>query len=63
MGRRGRKRRLDVESEYWLLLGSGVGPVEACKRLPSVSRSGEARSEPETLTRGRARSHLPDEFE
>jgi len=30
---------------------------------PSVSRSGEARFEPETLTRGRARSHLPDEFE
>ncbi|MFG2038764.1 hypothetical protein [Dactylosporangium sp. NPDC048998] len=25
MSRRGRKRRLDVESEYWLLLGSGVG--------------------------------------
>jgi hypothetical protein len=36
----------------------GLRPV-----YPSVSRSGEARSEPETLTRGRARSHLPHEFE
>jgi hypothetical protein len=33
MGRRGRKRRLDVESEYWLLLAAGVGTAEACKRL------------------------------
>ena len=29
MARRGRKRRLDVESEYWRLALSGVGTVEA----------------------------------
>src|SRR3954454_13629461 len=40
MGRRGRKRRLDVESEYWLLLGSGVGTVEACKRLGVGRKTG-----------------------
>ncbi len=28
--RRGRKRRLEVESEYWKLILSGVGTVEAC---------------------------------
>ena len=33
MGRRGRKRRLDVESEYWQLVLSGIGTVDACKRL------------------------------
>jgi hypothetical protein len=33
MARRGRKRRLDVESEYWRLLLSGVGTVEACRRV------------------------------
>jgi hypothetical protein len=30
MARRGPTRRLDVESEYWRLLLSGVGTVEAC---------------------------------
>ena len=33
MGRRGRKRQLDLESEYWKLLQSGVGTVAACKLL------------------------------
>ena len=33
MGRRGRKRRLAVEDEYWRLMGSGVGTVEACRRV------------------------------
>ena len=31
MGRRGRRRRLGVEDEYWQLILSGVGTVEACK--------------------------------
>ena len=33
MGRRGRKRQLDLESEYWRLIQSGVGTVAACKLL------------------------------
>jgi len=33
MGRRGRKRRLAVEDEYWRLIGSGPGTVEACRRV------------------------------
>jgi hypothetical protein len=31
MARRGPKRRLDVESEYWRLVLSGVGTVDACR--------------------------------
>ncbi|WP_455769119.1 IS30 family transposase [Micromonospora chersina] len=31
MGRRGRKRRLELETEYWRLLQSGVGTFEACR--------------------------------
>ena len=30
MGRRGRKRQLDVETEYWQLLKNGVGTKAAC---------------------------------
>ncbi|GLW75489.1 IS30 family transposase [Kitasatospora phosalacinea] len=37
MGIRGRKRRLEIEAEYWRLLQSGVGTVEACK-LVGVGR-------------------------
>ncbi|MCX2729407.1 IS30 family transposase [Saccharopolyspora sp. NFXS83] len=37
MTRRGRKLRLDLESEYWLLLAAGVGTVEAC-RIVGVGR-------------------------
>ena len=37
MGRRGRKRDLDREVQYWEYLASGVGTVEAC-RLVGVSR-------------------------
>ena len=40
MGRPGRKRRLDVESEYWQLVLSGVGTVEACKRLGIGRKTG-----------------------
>jgi hypothetical protein len=39
MARRGRKRRLDIESEYWLLLAS-VGPVEAGRPVGIVRKSG-----------------------
>lgn len=31
MGRRGRKRRLLLEDEYWRLIQSGIGTVEACR--------------------------------
>jgi hypothetical protein len=37
MGRRGRKRDLDREVQYWEYLASGVGTVEACQ-LVGVSR-------------------------
>lgn len=37
MGRRGRKRQLLVEGEYWRLLQSGVGTVQAC-RLAGITR-------------------------
>ncbi len=37
MGRRGRKRQLGVEDEYWRLTLSGVGTVEAC-RLVGIGR-------------------------
>jgi transposase, IS30 family len=37
LGRRGRKRRLAVEDEYWRLILEGVGMVEAC-RLVGIGR-------------------------
>ena len=37
MGRRGRKRRLGIEDEYWALIAAGIGTVEACK-LVGVGR-------------------------
>jgi len=40
MGRRGRKRQLDVESRYWQLLASGVGTVEACRRVGITRKTG-----------------------
>jgi IS30 family transposase len=40
MARRGRKRRLDLESEYWLLLAAGVGTVEACRQLGIGRKTG-----------------------
>jgi IS30 family transposase len=33
MGRPGRKRRLVLEDEYWKLMATGVGTVEAGRRL------------------------------
>jgi transposase-like protein len=51
LARRGRKRRLGIEDEYWQLIRSGVGPVEAC-RLVGIGRK--------TGYRGRAeRGGLP----
>ena len=38
MGRRGRKRQLDLESEYWKLLQTGVGTVAARAASTSSSR-------------------------
>ena len=40
MGRRGRKRQLDLESGYWKLLQSGVGTVAACKLLGIGRKTG-----------------------
>ena len=40
MGRRGRKRRLDVESEYWRLLSAGMGTVEACREIGVGRKTG-----------------------
>lgn len=40
MGRRGRKRQLDLESEYWTLLQTGVGTVAACKLLGIGRKTG-----------------------
>jgi IS30 family transposase len=40
MARRGRKRRLELESEYWRLLLLGVGMVEACRTVGIGRKSG-----------------------
>jgi transposase len=40
MGRRGRKRRLDVATAYWQLVLSGVGTVEACRVLGIGRKTG-----------------------
>lgn len=40
MGRRGRKRQLEVEARYWHLLQSGVGTVEACRRVGITRKTG-----------------------
>lgn len=37
LGRRGRKRRLGIEDEYWQLIRGGVGTAEAC-RLVGIGR-------------------------
>ncbi|WP_425580583.1 IS30 family transposase, partial [Streptosporangium amethystogenes] len=38
--RRGPKRRLDVESEYWRLVLSGVGTVDACRAVGIGRKTG-----------------------
>lgn len=40
MARRGRKRRLGIEDEYWHLILAGVGTVEACKRVGIGRKTG-----------------------
>jgi len=40
MGRRGRKRRLGLEDEYWHLILAGVGTVEACDRVGIGRKTG-----------------------
>jgi IS30 family transposase len=40
MARRGRKRRLGLEDEYWKLIGDGVGMVAACRRLGIGRKTG-----------------------
>ncbi|WP_435870628.1 helix-turn-helix domain-containing protein [Micromonospora musae] len=40
MGRRGRKRRLELETKYWRLLQSGVGTFEACRIVGMGRKTG-----------------------
>ena len=40
MAIRGRKRRLALEDEYWLLIGAGMGTVEACRTLGIGRKTG-----------------------
>ena len=40
MGRRGRKRQLDLEARYWALLVEGVGTVEACRAVGIGRKTG-----------------------
>jgi IS30 family transposase len=40
MARRGRKRQLEVEAEYWRLLASGVGTVAACAAVGITRKTG-----------------------
>jgi len=40
MARRGRKRQLGVEDEYWKLILDGVGTVEACRRVGITRKTG-----------------------
>lgn len=39
-GETGRKRRLSLEDEYWLLLAAGVGTKEACRRVGTAVKPG-----------------------
>ncbi len=40
VGRRGRKRQLVVEDEYWQLILAGVGKVEACRQVGIARTTG-----------------------
>ncbi len=42
LGRRGRKRRLGIEDEYWRLIVAGVGMVETCSWSGLAGRPGIA---------------------
>ena len=40
MARRGRKRQLGTEDEYWRLILGGVGTVDACRRVGITRKTG-----------------------
>ena len=40
MSRRGRKRQLTVEDEYWALLLAGIGTVDACHQVGITRKTG-----------------------
>lgn len=40
MGRRGRKRQLEVEARYWELLAMGIGTVAACRAVGITRKTG-----------------------
>jgi len=40
MAKWGRKRDLDREIRYWELIASGVGTVEACRRVGVTRKTG-----------------------
>ena len=40
MGTPGRRRRVELEDEYWRLLMSGVGTVEACREVGIGRKTG-----------------------
>lgn len=40
LGRRGRKRQLAVEDEYWKLILAGVGTVDACRQVGIGRKTG-----------------------
>ncbi|GAA4384013.1 IS30 family transposase [Actinomadura verrucosospora] len=40
LGRRGRKRQLELEDEYWKLVLAGVGTVEACRQVGIGRKTG-----------------------
>ena len=41
VGRRGRKRQLEVEASYWQLVQSGMGTVEACPKVEAGLLAGQ----------------------
>lgn len=40
LGRRGRRRQLAIEDEYWQLILNGVGTFEARRRVGITRRTG-----------------------
>lgn len=40
MGRRGRKRQLDLVAEYWWLITSGMGTVAGCREIAITCETG-----------------------
>jgi len=57
MARRGRKRRLESESQYWELLLPGMGTFKACEIVGTGRRPGASQPLPQpTRLRGDGRS-------